>query len=164
MKKATVVAILLFAAVQLCVSKPKTAKPSAASPKSVVEAYIAAWDTHNPDAIDKFVTADTVHEDIADGTHAHGPAEIKAFLKDEVAAMPDFDWHPTNVVESGNTVTVEWTWTATYTGPDPSGAQVRNLHVTGRGASVAEVEHGHIKRITDYYDNASFFPKPAEAK
>ncbi len=148
--------VVVFAVACLCL-----AKSNAASPRSVVEGYIAAWNSHNPDAIDKFVTADTVHEDVADGVHAHGPAEIKKFIKDELGMMPDYDWHVTRVVESGPNVAIEWTWTATYTGPDPSGKQVKDLHMSGRGASVVEVENGHIKRMTDYYDNASFFPKPA---
>jgi hypothetical protein len=35
------------------------------------------------------------------------------------------------------------------------------LPISGRGASIAIVENGRIKLLTDYYDSLSFFPKPS---
>jgi predicted ester cyclase len=77
---------------------------------------------------------------------------------------PDFAWKITDVVEQGPMVAAQWTWTATYTGSDPQGRPVKNLHVSGRGTAVVEVENGKIKKLTDYYDVASFFPKPDTTK
>jgi hypothetical protein len=54
----------------------------------------------------------------------------------------------------------EWTWTATYTGPSPTGP-VTNRRVSGRGAAVARTEDGKIAHFTDYYDVASFYPREA---
>lgn len=60
------------------------------------------------------------------------------------------------VHETGSHVAAEWTWTATYTGDSPIGP-VTNFRGSARGALIAEIENGRIKRLTDYYDNASFF-------
>ena len=57
----------------------------------------------------------------------------------------------------GKFVALEWTWAATYTGPDPTGKRVTNRRTSGKGASFAEVENGKIKHFSDYYDLASFF-------
>src|SRR5579864_5042413 len=79
-----------------------------------------------------------------------------------IEAEPDFDWRLTTIVEGGSVVAAEWTWTATYTGDSPIG-HVVGFHGSGRGASVAVIENGRIKRFTDYYDFASFFPKTSAA-
>ena len=75
-----------------------------------------------------------------------------------IESQPDLNWHLTTVVEAGQAVAAEWTWTSTFTGDSPDGPVVRK-RVSGRGASVAVIENGRIKRLTDYYDIASFFPK-----
>jgi predicted ester cyclase len=78
-------------------------------------------------------------------------------MRGTVAVEPDFKWQITNSIEEGRYVALEWTWISTYTGPDLTGKQVTNKHLSGRGASFAEVENGKIKRFTDYFDMASFF-------
>ena len=75
-----------------------------------------------------------------------------------VEGEPDVEWRLTTVVDAGPVVAAEWTWTGTYTGEGPSGA-VKGQRISGRGASVVFTQNGQIKRFTDYYDNASFFPK-----
>ena len=127
--------------------------------RALLEAYVQAWDRHDTLAIDTLLTANGVHEDIAQGVRTVGGAQVNAFVRDVIAAEPDFDWKLTSVMVDGPRVAAEWTWTATYTGPSPSGP-VTKLRVSARGASVIEVENGKIARFTDYYDYASFFPPP----
>lgn len=145
---------------QACFAQSKRKAPQ--TPAGVFRTYVSAWNHHDFAAFDSLLAPDSLHEDFADGIAARGPAADKAFMKDEIAAMPDFEWKITNLIASGNTVAAEWTWTATFTGNGPNGP-VKNLHVAGRGASVAIVENGRIKRVSDYYDNASYFPKPKAA-
>jgi predicted ester cyclase len=73
-------------------------------------------------------------------------------------AQPDLEWKVTSIIESGPLVAAEWTWTSTFTGDSPSGPVVAK-RISGRGASVAVIENGRIKRFTDYYDTLSYFPK-----
>jgi steroid delta-isomerase-like uncharacterized protein len=144
---------------QICASQTKPATPS--TPKSVLGAYIAAWNSRDFTAFDKLLTADAIHEDVSQGVHARGSAEIKELLRTSVQYEPDFKWQLTHVFQSGSYVAAEWTWTATHTGNSPIGPVV-GMHISQRGASIAIIENGRIKRMTDYYDDASGYPKPVQ--
>jgi steroid delta-isomerase-like uncharacterized protein len=161
--RATVTAaacLFLLASASAQQGKPKaSALPSG---KAVLEAYVSAWNRHDFAALDKVLTPDAVHEDVAQGVHAQGLAEIKKFMQEEIEGEPDVEWRLTTVVDAGPVVSAEWTWTGTYTGEGPTG-QVKAQRISGRGASVIVTENGRIKRFTDYYDFASFFPKISAA-
>jgi steroid delta-isomerase-like uncharacterized protein len=152
---ALAIAICLFGLVQICASQ-KT--PS--SSKSVLEAYVSAWNHHDFAAFDKVLAADAIHDDLGYGFHGQGTAQIKEFMREVLKAEPDYDWRLMKIIASGSDVVAEWTWTATYTGDSPSGPVV-GQRISGRGVAVVIIENGRIKRFTDYYDAASFFPKPA---
>jgi steroid delta-isomerase-like uncharacterized protein len=145
----------LFAVVAAaCAVQQKT--PTAGG-KAVVDAYVHAWNAHDTLALDTILAPDGIHEDIALNFRGKGPKEVAAFMRQAMSAEPDFKWTVTNGIEDGKYVALEWTWTSTYTGPDPAGKQVTGKRISGRGASFAEVENGKIKRFTDYYDLASYF-------
>jgi steroid delta-isomerase-like uncharacterized protein len=137
-------------------SPPRTTGPK---PAALLQAYVAAWNRHDSLALDTLLAPTGVHEDRAQGFRGEGPAAVRAFMRDLIAAEPDYNWQITSSLTDGQWVAAEWTWTATYTGPGPSGP-VTNQPVTGRGASFARIENGRIAYFADYYDNASFFPKP----
>ncbi len=150
----------LIACVAICLVALAVAQPPAQSdPKSLLEAYVSAWNRRDAAAFDRLLSPNAIHEDLAAGFRGQGAAQIASFMQEIIKQEPDFNWHITNVFVSGNSVAAEWTWTATHTGDSPSGPVV-GLRISGRGSSVAIVENGRIKRFTDYYDNASFFPKP----
>jgi steroid delta-isomerase-like uncharacterized protein len=132
-------------------------KPPAAGGKVVVEGYVRAWNQHDSAAFDTIVAPDAIYEDIAQNFRGKGPGEVVTFMRGIIGAEPDFKWTVTNSIEDGKFVALEWTWTATYTGPDPTRKQVTKKAVAGKGSSFAEVDNGKIKRFTDYYDQASFF-------
>jgi steroid delta-isomerase-like uncharacterized protein len=129
------------------------------TPRSVLLAYISAWNRRDFAAFDKILAADAVHEDVSQGVHARGGAEIKELLRTSLRYEPDFTWQLTNVFQSGSSVAAEWTWTATHTGGSPIGPVV-GMHIVQRGVTIAVVENGRVKRMTDYYDDASGFRKP----
>jgi len=125
--------------------------------KAVAIAYVQAWDARDTAAIDSLFAADGVHEDIAQNFRATGAKGVKDFIRREISTQPDFKWNVLNSLEDGRYVGLEWTWTGTYTGKDPSGKQVSNRPISVRGASIVEVDDGKIKRFTDYYDIPSSF-------
>lgn len=155
-KRVLVAATCLCAVVLACSWQAKTQTPQSGRP--VLEAYVSAWNRHDFAALDTLLTADAIHEDIAQGFRGQGPAQIKEFMRAEIEGEPDLDWHLITVVDAGPVVAAEWTWTATFTGDSPIGPVVRK-RISGRGASIAVIENGRIRRFTDYYDMASFFPK-----
>lgn len=136
---------------------------SATSPGAVVRAYVDAWNRRDSAAFDSLMAPQGTHEDIPWAFIGKGPAGAKGFMNAVLSLQPDFKWEITDVVEQGSKVAAQWNWTATYTGPDPQGRPVKNVHVSGRGTAVVEVENGKIKKLTDYYDVTSFFPKPDAA-
>jgi steroid delta-isomerase-like uncharacterized protein len=149
-------ATCLCAVVLACSWQARTQTPQ--SGRLVLEAYVSAWNRHDFSALDKLLAADAIHEDIAQGFRGQGAAQIKDFMRGVIEGEPDLNWHVTTVVDAGPVVAAEWTWTCTFTGDSPSGPVV-GKRISGRGASVAVIENGRIKRLTDYYDIASFFPK-----
>lgn len=150
-----VVPLALFVAG--CAAQEDTPTPPPGG-RQVLEAYVAAWNSHDSTAFDTLLAPDGIHEDIAQNFRG-GAAQTKEFLRAHIASMPDFKWALTDVFESGSQVAAEWTWTATYTGESPSGP-VTGFHGSTRGSSIVEIENGRIKRFTDYWDLASYF-RPA---
>ncbi len=146
---------LLALTITACAVQEK--RPAAEGDKAVVSAYVRAWNQHDTVAIDTLLAADAIHEDHAQNFRGKGPKEVIAFMRGVISSEPDYRITVTNSIEDGKFVALEWTWTASYTGPDPTGKRVTNRRTSGKGSSFAEVENGKIKRFTDYYDLASFF-------
>jgi hypothetical protein len=66
----------------------------------VLEAYVSAWNRHDFTAFDNLLTADAIHEDIAQGFRGQGPAQIKDFMRVMIEGQPDLNWRLTTVVGS----------------------------------------------------------------
>ena len=131
--------------------------PVVESGKAVAQAYVDAWNKRDSAALDTLLAPNAIHEDFAQNFRGQGKAEIVQFMRRTVAAEPDFKWQVTNSIEEGRYVALEWNWTATYSGQDPAGRLVSNRRISGRGASLAELENRKIKRFSDYFDMASLF-------
>lgn len=125
--------------------------------KAVVDAYVRAWNQHDTVAIDTLLAPGGFHEDIAQNFRSRSKRDVIDFMRATVAAQPDFNWRITNSVDEGKVVALEWTRSATYSGPDPTGKPITRRRISSRGASIAEVENGRIRRFADYFDLASFF-------
>ncbi len=152
-------ALLACVAPSFSACTPKQQGPEAPSGKGLLEAYVSAWNRHDSAAFDTLMTKDAVYRDVPLGFKGTGPAEAKAFMRDVMKAEPNYKWHLTKVIEDGPNMAAEWTWTSTYTGDSPIG-RVTAKRISGIGSSFVEAEAGKIKRFTDYYDVASYFPKP----
>lgn len=133
---------------------------STSSARRVVEAYIDAWNRHDSTAIDTLIAAEGTHEDIPSGFVATGPAGVHAMMKEMTQALPDYAWTITDVIEGDPKLAVLWTWKGSFTGKNPAGKNVKNFPVSGVGSSVVEVENGKVRRIRNYYDEASLFRTP----
>jgi steroid delta-isomerase-like uncharacterized protein len=155
--------IILCLAAVLCTlmamsgDAPANESVSHLSAKDLLEAYVAAWNRHDPAALDSLLSADSVHEDVPAGFRGKGPDQIKGFAGEVFKAQPDLKWRLKTIVQSGSTAAAEWIWTATYTGDGPNGP-VKQKKITAHGASFIEVADGHVRRFVDYYDFASAFP------
>ena len=141
----------------------KQEKPTSASRRAILDAYIGAWNRHDSLAVDTLLAKGGVHEDVPFSIRATAPDAVHAFMRDLVQSSPDYVWKVTEVVEGDNSLAAEWTWTSTYTGDSPNGPETA-LKISGRGASIVELENGKIKRFSNYYDEASWFPKKTDKR
>ena len=146
-----------LAAISLHACAVQKKPPVVESGKAVIQAYVDAWNKHDSVALDTLLAADAIHEDFAQNSRQKGKAEVVEFMGRTMATQPDFKMQVKTSIEDGRYVALEWTYAATYTGPDLTGKQVTNRRISARGASFFEVEKGKIKRITDYWDLASAF-------
>ena len=140
------------------------AKPSSEANVAALKAYVDAWNNRDSVGVNSLLAPGGIHEDISWGFRGVGPAQINGFMRDVLKVQPDYKWNAGPTFAEGSHVAMEWTWTATYTGPSPTGATLKNVPVSGRGVSIVEFENGKIKHLTDYYDAASFFPKDTTRK
>jgi steroid delta-isomerase-like uncharacterized protein len=154
------VAALLLSA---CTTREKTPQPDtsssagASSAKQVVLAYMDAWNRHDSAAIDTLIAPEGTHEDMPSGFIATGPRGVHAMMNDMTAALPDYAWGVTDVIEGEPRLAVLWTWKGTFSGKNPAGKTVKNQPVSGKGMSLVVVENGKIRQMQNYYDEASLF-------
>ena len=126
-------AVGALAAVSLLACAIQKKPPVAESGKAVVEAYVRAWNQHDSVAIDTLLAPDAIHEDLAQNFRGKGSAQVVGFLGKTIALEPDFKWQVTNSIGEGRYVALEWTWAATYTGPDLTGKPVTTGAFPGEG-------------------------------
>ena len=144
-------AILLCVLVLTCTWPART--QTQMSGKSLLEAYVSAWNRRDFTALDKLLAPDAVHEDMAKPSREEGLAQIKQSIRATMEDHPDIRWHLISIVDGGTTVAAEWVWTGNLKGDD----RVAPRRISGRGASVVVIENGQIKRVSDYYDFDSVF-------
>ena len=126
------------------------------SGKALVEAYVSAWNKRDFAAMDRLLTPDAVHEDMARPSRDEGAAQIKRYMRTMLETQENLNWHLTTIVDGGSVVAAEWVWTGTFTGDSRVGSIVPR-RISGRGVSVAVIENGRIKRFSDYYDFDNVF-------
>ncbi len=147
-----------------CSNQPQVATRTA-EPGPLVEALVQAWDSHDFAAVDTLMDPLAIHEDLGLGFRGEGLDQIKGFMRQTFAQIPDFDWRPTNILADGPEAAAEWTLAGTYSGDTPQGP-VKNRRFSIRGVSVVVTDHGKIIRFSDYYNLADFhrqvMTKPAK--
>ncbi len=81
--------------------------------RDVVDAFnVADWERSRQP-----LTHNTVYNEVGTQRSLKGPDEIIGALQGWKEAMPDVKGTITNCIASGNTVTMEVSWTGTQTGP-----------------------------------------------
>ena len=154
MTKRFFASVTLLCALALTFTWPaKTQTPTSTPGKSLLEAYVSAWNRRDFAALDKLLAPDAVHEDMARPSREEGLIEIKQSIRTTIAEHPDMSWHLINIVDDGSAVAAEWVWRGNLQGDGRSAPR----RIAGRGASVAVIEKGQIKRLSDYYDFDSVF-------
>ena len=136
---------LLTALVGMCVSSKVRA-----GEKDVIDDWVAAWNSHDPDAVVAVFSRDAVYEDVPLGLLNHGTDEIRAFAEFFFTASPDLNIKLVRSHLEDGHGTIEWVFSGTDVGIFGTGKRY-----SVRGVTVLDVHHGKITRNLDYYDFAT---------
>ena len=135
------------------------------------DAYLAAWNRHDGEAVASFFTEDGVYADQTLGTRAEGRDAIKRFVEQVGAeASSDFQITMLDSFETGDRYAAVGTMAGTHDGT----SEQPPLQPTGkpfsvRFVSIGRLEGDKIKENTDYWNMAEFLgqiglmPTPAGA-
>lgn len=124
----------------------------------VARENIAAFEAGDWERFKATMTANPVYQEFATGRRIEGEEQIVQANQGWKNAFPDVKGTIDNAVASGNTVTLEITWTGTNTGPleGPNGSMpATSKSVTVPAAMVLTFEGEKIKEDHHYFDMMS---------
>jgi len=124
----------------------------------VIERYVAALNAHDSEQAASLYTEDAVvTQAVQTGNTFTGREEIAGWVGDNLAGLPDLEVTVGTVVQDGDRIAWEWTYSGSYTGQFPGAPEGEGQQVVLQGISVMEIsDDGLIARETLYYDNLSF--------
>jgi steroid delta-isomerase-like uncharacterized protein len=124
----------------------------------VLDAYMAAWATHDVKKISAFFAENVEWYDMPSDTTTKGKRKVsKAIINAFLANVPNMVWVKSgDVFVSGNTIIYEWIYSGTYNG-DWWGTPIKNKPFSIRGLSTTTINrNGKISFDKDYYDMYDF--------
>jgi steroid delta-isomerase-like uncharacterized protein len=145
--------LLLAAAVGAVVALAAALVPANARAQKkgdLIDDWVAAWNSHDADAVAALFTADGVYEDVPTGTVNNGQDEIRAFAQFSFDAVPDLHVELVNGNLKGGHGTIEWVYSGTDVGLFGTGGMF-----SVRGVTVLDVHGQKITRNSDYWDLAT---------
>jgi steroid delta-isomerase-like uncharacterized protein len=111
------------------------------------------------DALMDMLTADIELWDVGQPP-VHGKAEVRAALNRILVAFPDLKITIRNLIESGDSVVAEYTFSGTNLGPvhDPAGNEIpaTGKRVTAENCSVTRLRDGKLASYRAYGDMLAF--------
>jgi steroid delta-isomerase-like uncharacterized protein len=128
------------------------------SSQEVAEAYLAAWNAHDPEAAAALLADDVVYLDVTVGE----PQKGRAAARDNViqvfmTAAPDLKWERTGQpVVSADGIAFEWTFGGTNTGAWGPDTPATGKAFQFDGVTLMHIEGGKITYQVDSYDGLSF--------
>jgi steroid delta-isomerase-like uncharacterized protein len=130
---------------------------AAGTDRTLFDAYLDAWNAHDPAAVARYMADDAVYEDVALGRVLHGPSEVAAFVEEATRASSDFRFEQVSLFTAGHAYANEWIMTGTND-REVHGAPATGRSFRVRGASVGRLDaSGRIVENRDYYNLAEMF-------
>ena len=128
------------------------------TPRQVADAYLAAWNAHDPDAAAAFMADDVTYLDATVGEPQKGrDAARDKVIKLFVTAVPDVTYKMRGEpIESANGIAFEFTFAGTNTGAWGPDTPATNKPFSFNGVTFMRVENGKIVSQSDYYDGLGF--------
>ena len=121
----------------------------------LMDAYIAAWNSHDADEVAKFFAPDAVYDDRGPALVARGRGEIRDHVATVLAGFPDMRFEYERTFGGESFIGAEWKVQMTHEG------ELYGLAATGRrlasgGVDIATLdENGLVTHLVSYYDGAA---------
>lgn len=125
----------------------------------LLDDWATAWsskEANDPELVLALFVDDCVFEDNTFGKVAHGKDELRSFVQDAFAAVPDFEYHVTRRYATSRRAVVEWVMSGTHKGDLPGIPATGKRFASVRGCTVLDLAAGKISRESDYWDAATF--------
>lgn len=124
--------------------------------REFAEGYLAAWTSHDPEAVAACAAPDVVWIDPALPEPARGRAGVADFARSSFAAFPDLAFSEPGdpaIAGDGRAAYAPWRMTGTNTGPiDPPGFAATGRSIEVRGFDIWQFRDGLIWRYEAIYD------------
>ena len=126
----------------------------ATTDRDLFDAYLDAWNAHDPAAVARYMADDAIYEDVALGRVLHGPSEIAKFVEEATRSSSDFRFEVVSVLTAGSNYANEWVMLGTNDRALP-GVPATGRSFRVRGASIGRLDaSGRIVENRDYYNLA----------
>lgn len=124
------------------------------SRQALMEAYLAAWNSHDPAAVASFFTDHAVYDDRGAGEIATGRQSIHGHAASVMAAFPDLYFEMTRAAHADDFTAGHWTATMTHRGA-LSGLRGTGREVKSEGVDIATLNDADkITHLVSFYDGA----------
>jgi steroid delta-isomerase-like uncharacterized protein len=121
-----------------------------------IQAYLDAWNSHDPAKVGAYMTTDATYEDLAIGVVHEGRAAIEAFVTAMHESSKDYRFTVVSQQQSGSQYAAEWEMTGTNTGEN-AGVPATNKPYRIRGVSVGRLDgDGKVVQNRDYWNMADY--------
>src|SRR4051812_21678821 len=98
-----------------------------ATPRAeLMQAYLDAWNSHNPDRVADFFALEGVYDDRGADVVARGQADISDHIDAVMMAFPDLEFELVRALHGDDSIGGEWAATMTHRG------ELDGLSATGR--------------------------------
>ena len=126
-----------------------------ATNERLVQGWASLFSAHDLDTLMELFTDDVVYEDVAHAVVNSGKDAVRAFAARFLVTFPDATIELSSTFVTPTHGGAEWMMRGTQMGDMPD-IPAMGKHMEVRGASILEFADGKIRRMSDYWDRASF--------
>jgi len=127
---------------------------------SVLEADLAAWNSHDAGKAASYLADNVVYFDATVGKPLYGRAAAKSDIQNFMRAVPNSTWRIVGKpIVDGELVAFEWQYAGTNTGDWRDGTKATGKSFTLQGMSLFRIADGKVVSQKDYYAVLGFLKK-----
>ncbi len=126
------------------------------SPKEIAMRWMAAYNSHNPEAAAALYDEDVTNVQLPWGKSVKGREAMRATYVKVFQAFPDIAIEVENLLAEGSWVAIEWRFSGTMRG-EFAGHPPTNRSFNMGGCEVFQVVDGRIRLQHGYWDKATMF-------